>query len=94
MTPAFAFRTALNARIGGRGLALQYGRGGRGRSRNVLRISTQPKPTILYIKESNSGRPGFWGLTRNHVDRFHDGQYKVNEGPTSERASASIPSTT
>ena len=68
----FAFRSAFSARIAGHGLAVQYGRGRRGRSRNVLRVSTQPKPTILYVKESNSDRPGFWGLTQNHIDRFKE----------------------
>lgn len=70
MAPAFQFRSALCAQMAAHRLAVQYGRGDRGRSRNVLRISTQPRPTILYVKESNSQPRGFWGLTRSHIERF------------------------
>lgn len=39
-------------------------------SRNLLEINTDPQPTVLYVKESNS-TPGFWGITKNQVDRLH-----------------------
>lgn len=44
--------------------------GGRS-SPNLIELSTSPKLTVLYVKEFNTaGRSGFWGLTRNQVDRL------------------------
>ena len=40
-------------------------------SRNLVKLSTSPKPTVLYVKEFNPPeKPGFWGLTANQVDRL------------------------
>ena len=40
-------------------------------SPNLLEITTAPKTTVLYVKEFNVPRKaGFWGLTRNQIDRI------------------------
>lgn len=50
--------------------------GGRS-SRNLIELSTTPRPTVVYVKEFNTvGRPGFWGLTRNQVMRLERADVK------------------
>ena len=44
-------------------------RGGTPSSANLLEIRTKPRPTILYVKESNAHK-GFWGLTHNRIDQL------------------------
>jgi hypothetical protein len=42
-----------------------------------MELSTKPKVTVLYVKEFNTaGRPGFWGLTRNQVNRLEKANVK------------------
>jgi hypothetical protein len=38
----------------------------------LLQVDTVPTSTVLYVKESNSD-PGFWGLTKNQVERLENG---------------------
>ena len=45
-------------------------RAGHRASSHLLEINTQPRATVLYIKESNTAR-GFWGLTKRHLDRLN-----------------------
>jgi hypothetical protein len=39
------------------------------RSNNLLKIKTSSSSIILYVKEFNK-LPGFWGLTKNQLDRI------------------------
>lgn len=39
------------------------------KSNHLLELNSKPLKTILYIKESNKN-PGFWGLTKNHINTF------------------------
>jgi len=43
------------------------------RSNNLLEINSKKKSSILYIKASNIS-PGFWGLTKNQIDRLNNSQ--------------------
>lgn len=43
------------------------------RSNNLLEINSKKKSSILYIKASNSSL-GFWGLTKNQIDRLNNSQ--------------------
>ena len=37
---------------------------------HLIEIDTQPRITVVYVKESNTTR-GFWGLTKSHLDRLN-----------------------
>jgi len=43
------------------------------RSNNLLEINFKKNHTLLYVKESNR-LPGFWGLTKNQLDRLNNSQ--------------------
>lgn len=66
-----AFRKHLTEAAKGRGIAVDTWSSGGRSSRNLIELSTAPKVTVLYVKEFNTaGHAGFWGLTRNQVDRL------------------------
>jgi len=69
MNQVRTFRAELQDVLAARGLKLHLWGGGTRRSGHLLEIRTQPKPTVLYVHESNATR-GFWGLTRNQVSRL------------------------
>ncbi len=69
MTLVAAFRDELGKRIQARGLRLSWWPGGTRTSSHLLQINTS-KPTVLYVKESNTS-PGFWGLTRSQLERLN-----------------------
>jgi hypothetical protein len=69
MSAVFKFRLSITPLLQTQGLALGAWPGSTRRSWNVLVVSTTPKQTVLYVKESNTRRK-FWGLTRNQVDRL------------------------
>ena len=68
MTAVSQFRFAITSELRRRALVPANGRGKGGRSLHLLLIPTSPKATVVYVKESNTDRPGFWG--RNHIDRL------------------------
>lgn len=71
MSAVTEFRKHLTGALGRQGISVRPWSLGRRYSRNLLQLSTSPKPTVLYVKEFNApGQPGFWGLTRNHLDRL------------------------
>lgn len=65
------FRGHLTEALAHRGLSVHiWALGGR-HSSNLLEITTAPQTTVLYVKEFNVPRKaGFWGLTRNQIDRL------------------------
>jgi hypothetical protein len=65
------FESSLSRLLRGRGIAVSRWSGGSRQSANLLRLSTSPSPTVLYVKESVN-KPGFWGLTKNQLDRLVD----------------------
>jgi hypothetical protein len=64
------FRSALKEALKPYGLGLVLWRGSHRASPHLLQIDTQPRITVLYVKESNSPR-GFWGITKNQFDRLN-----------------------
>ncbi len=64
------FRKAIEQQLALKQLKIEPWSGATRRSGNLLQINTQPIPTVLYVKISNSS-PGFWGLTRNQLDRLN-----------------------
>lgn len=71
MSVLSVFRKNLTASLANRGLTVRTWASGGRHSANLLEITTAPKTTILYVKEFNVlGRPGFWGLTRNQIERL------------------------
>src|SRR5437870_4049062 len=70
MSAVTEFRRHLTDALGRRRLSVRTWSSGGRYSRSLLELSTSPKPTVLYVKEFNvPGRPGFWGLTRNQIER-------------------------
>lgn len=63
------FRKSLEAKLAPQDLKVSMWPGGTRISNHLLEVSTKPKPTVLYVKVSTSN-PGFWGLTRNQLDRL------------------------
>jgi hypothetical protein len=63
------FRTLVASSLSGEGLDISPWLGATRRSYHLLEIYTRKKPTVLYVKESNSS-PGFWGLTKNQLDQL------------------------
>lgn len=43
------------------------------RSNHLIEIKSNATSTILYVKESNKS-PGFWGLTKNQLERIENSQ--------------------
>ena len=71
MSAVTEFHKRLTDALGRRGISVRVWSFAGRYSRNLLQLSTSPKPMVLYVKEFNTrGRPGFWGLTRNQVDRL------------------------
>lgn len=68
MNPAAEFRTIIAAELAPRGLSVSNWAGGTRRSDNLLEIGTSPS-TVLYVKASSTPR-GFWGLTKNQLDKL------------------------
>ena len=64
------FKKAVQRQITSKHLKVEPWSGAARRSANLLEINTKPIPTVLYVKISNSN-PGFWGLTRNQLDRLN-----------------------
>ena len=65
------FRRHLNEALVRRGLNVRTWASGSRHSPNLLELTTVPKTTVLYVKEFNvPGKAGFWGLTRNQIDRL------------------------
>ena len=66
-----AFRKRLREVAESRGITVDTWSSGGRSSRNLIELSTTPKVTVLYVKEFNTvGHAGFWGLTRNQVNRL------------------------
>ncbi|MCC7079958.1 MAG: hypothetical protein IT530_04740 [Burkholderiales bacterium] len=66
-----AFRKQLAAAAEKQGVSVDTWSAGGRSSGNLLELSTAPKATVLYVKEFNTaGHAGFWGLTRNQVNRL------------------------
>ncbi|MEX2163556.1 MAG: hypothetical protein WD823_04860 [Sulfuricaulis sp.] len=63
------FQRHLSVELIKRGLQVRLWPGANRTSRNLLKIFAVPKPTVLYVKASNT-TPGFWGLTKNQIDRL------------------------
>ncbi|WP_158755173.1 hypothetical protein [Dyella sp. S184] len=63
------FRKSLATELALRDLGVSMWRGGTRTSNHLLEISTAPQATVLYVKGS-SNTPGFWGLTKNQLDRL------------------------
>ena len=71
MSTLSEFRKKLTEMLEGRGLRVNTWSFGGRCSSNLLEITTAPKMTVLYVKEFNvPNRPGFWGLTKNQIDRL------------------------
>ena len=64
--PVSLFRKQLSTKLG---FEVKRWSGGTRMSKNLLELSTISLPTVLYVKISNDV-PGFWGLTKNQVDRL------------------------
>jgi hypothetical protein len=67
------FRRAITEQLSEKNLKVELWRDATRRSPHLLEINTKPQPIILYVKVSNSKR-GFWGLTKNHIDRLYNSQ--------------------
>jgi len=65
------FRKALSALALKRKITISSWHGATRRSPNLLELNTEPHPSVLYVKISNSN-PGFWGLTKNQIDRLKE----------------------
>ena len=63
------FERSITSLLGPHGIAVSRWTGGARTSANLVLLSTSPSPTVLYVKESTS-EPGFWGLTKNQLDRL------------------------
>ncbi len=71
MSALSEFRKILAETLADRGLIVHTWVSGGRHSANLLEITTTPKTTVLYVKEFNVlGRLGFWGLTRNQIERL------------------------
>ena len=73
MSTVNEFRNSLPNNLDGENLNITKWSGTPRRSNNLLEINFKKNPTILYVKESNSS-PGFWGLTKNQLDRLNNFQ--------------------
>jgi hypothetical protein len=63
------FRTAITAAAKSRKILVTEWAGAKRTSVHLLELRTSPKRTVIYVKESSSS-PGFWGLTKNQLDRL------------------------
>jgi hypothetical protein len=72
MSKLSEFRANLTEILVDHGLRINTWASGGRRSANLLEITTAPETTVLYVKEFNVlNRPGFWGLTKNQIERLH-----------------------
>jgi len=69
MSIVATFRKSLGSLLASRNLTVSMWAGGTRMSYHLLEISTKPRRTVLYVKVSTSV-PGFWGLTKNQLDRL------------------------
>lgn len=69
------FESSLTRLLRARDITVSRWSGGTRKSANLLLLSTSPSPTVLYVKESVN-KPGFWGLTKNQLDRLVTGGYR------------------
>lgn len=69
MSIVATFRKSLGDHLAPRHLTVSMWAGGTRMSYHLLEISTKPRSTVLYVKVSTSV-PGFWGLTKNQIDRL------------------------
>lgn len=71
MSALSEFRRRLTEAVARRDLSVRTWSSGGRRSANLLELTTAPRPTVLYVKEFNvPNKPGFWGLTKNQIDRL------------------------
>ena len=73
MSTVDEFRKSLPNDFNGENLNIVQWLGTPRRSNNLLQITYKNNPSILYVKGSNSS-PGFWGLTKNQLDRLNNSQ--------------------
>jgi len=74
MSTLSEFRKNLTEMAADRGLRVHPWASGGRRSQNLLEITTAPKTSVLYVKEFNVlNKPGFWGLTKNQIERLDTG---------------------
>lgn len=69
------FRNSVTAQLAPRGFNVSLWGGATRLSNHVLDVSTKPLPTVLYIKVSTSA-VGFWGLTKNQLDRLAEARVR------------------
>lgn len=67
------FRSLLSTAVAPLGLDVCLWPGAERASANLLQIGTAPQRTLLYVKGS-SNSPGFWGLTKNQINRLSASQ--------------------
>jgi hypothetical protein len=71
MSAISEFRRQLTEAAARRGLSVRTWSSGGRHSANLFELTTTPEPTVLYVKEFNvPNKPGFWGLTKNQIDRL------------------------
>ncbi|MCK4791147.1 MAG: hypothetical protein KAV87_45870 [Desulfobacteraceae bacterium] len=73
MSTVDEFRKLLPHDFNGESLEIIQWSGTPRRSNNLLEINSKKNHTLLYVKESNRS-PGFWGLTKNQLDRLNNSQ--------------------
>ena len=69
------FEARLAKLLPARGITVARWLGGTRASANLLLLTTSPTSTVLYVKESVS-TPGFWGLTKNQLDRINKSEQR------------------
>ncbi len=75
MSTVDEFRDLLPFSFDGESLSITQWAGTTRRSSHLLGITSQKNHIVLYIKESNK-TPGFWGLTKNQLDRLNKSQVR------------------
>ena len=73
MSSVDEFRKSLPDNYDGDNFNVEHWSGTPRRSNNLLEIRSKKKSSILYVKASNNS-PGFWGLTKNQIDRLNNSQ--------------------
>jgi hypothetical protein len=70
------FRSMLSKVLGDKGISVSRWAGTSRPSDHLLQIETAGKATVLYVKESNTPNRGFWGLTRNQVEKLESARIR------------------
>lgn len=70
MAAVSVFRSVLSKSLGDKGISVSRWAGASRSSDHLLQVDTAGKATVLYVKESNTPNRGFWGLTRNQVEKL------------------------